>query len=195
MIIRDYTPEDEKEWLKCRLLSFYHSSYYDDIIHEKPKYSNEMIDLIAVKDGDIIGFLEIEYEQDPKDVCYLEGDRGGVIWNLGVLPDYQGKLVATKLFQEAIHRCKILGLKRLEAWTQDDTPSNRWYEKNRFILKESYLNVYANWCECKKNNMIQNVGEIYGIRSLNFEAPIHRKDELKEKFLKVLEVKLYELNL
>lgn len=32
MIIRNYPKEDEEGWLECRLLSFYRSSYYDDVI-------------------------------------------------------------------------------------------------------------------------------------------------------------------
>jgi len=32
LVIRPYTPEDQKKWLRCRLLSFYDSAYYDDVL-------------------------------------------------------------------------------------------------------------------------------------------------------------------
>ncbi len=62
----DYKDIDEKEWLRCRLLSFYDSSYYDDVIHKKPVYDNELIDLVAEEDGHIVGFIEIEIEKNCK---------------------------------------------------------------------------------------------------------------------------------
>ncbi len=197
MKIRDYKDIDEKEWLRCRLLSFYDSSYYDDVIHKKPVYDNELIDLVAEEDGHIVGFIEIEIENNCKEVCYLDGELGGVIWNLGVLPEYQRSAVATSLLNEAVERSKAKKLCRLEAWTQDDLASNKWYEKKGFNFIESYLNVYATWRECKDNKLIEtdNLGEHYGIRTLNFEVPITRKDEMLKKYSKINEVKLYELKI
>lgn len=195
MIVRTYRETDEKEWLKCRLLSFYDSSYCEDIVHQKPIYNSEMIDLVAENEDHIVGFIEIEIEKNVREVCYLEGELGGVIWNIGVLPEYQRSDVATNLLKEAIERAKLKKISRFEAWTQDDIASNLWYEKKGFYFIESYLNVYATWKECKENQLInsENMGESFGVRVLNFEAPIHRKEEVLKKYSKVHEVKLYEL--
>lgn len=194
MIIRDYKDTDEKDWLRCRLISFYDSSYADDVIHKKPVYDNDTIDLVAEADGQIVGFIEIEIEKECKEACYLEGERGGVIWNLGVLPEYHRSAVASSLLTEAIERAKLRKICRFEAWTQDDFASNKWYEKKGFDFIESYLNVYATGEECKENDLIKdNIGAYYGVRSLNFEAPITRKEEMVKKYAKVHEVKLYEL--
>lgn len=165
------------------------------IVHQKPIYNSEMIDLVAENEGHIVGFIEIEIEKNVREVCYLEGELGGVIWNIGVLPEYQRSDVATNLLKEAIERAKLKKISRFEAWTQDDIASNRWYEKKGFYFIESYLNVYATWKECKENQLInsENMGESFGVRVLNFEAPIHRKEEVLKKYSKVHEVKLYEL--
>ncbi len=194
MEIRNYVKEDEQNWLRCRLLSFYDCSYYDDVIHKKPSYNNEVIDLVALDDNMIIGFIEVEIEKSKKDVCYLDGELGGVIWNLGVLSEYRRNRVATLLLNEAIKLGKQKQLTRFEAWTQDDIAANKWYQNNKFKFIESYLNVYADGDECEKNNLIsKNIGERYGFRCLNFEAPIKRKKEMLEKYSRVHEVKLYEL--
>ncbi|HPJ88675.1 MAG TPA: GNAT family N-acetyltransferase [Thermotogota bacterium] len=194
MKIRAYKASDEQQWLKCRLLSFYDCSYCDDVIHEKPVYDNQVIDLVAVEDEQIVGFIEVEIEKKCKDVCYLDGELGGNIWNIGVLPEYRRDRVATQLLDEAVRIAKGFGIARFEAWTQDDVAANRWYERSGFLFIESYLTVYASWRECEENKLItEHIGEIYGVRELNFEAPISRKDEVLEKYSKVHEVKLYEL--
>ena len=196
MIIRNYQKEDEEGWLECRLLSFYRSSYYDDVIFEKPTYTNDVIDLIAEEDGKIIGLIEIEVEDESNEntdlICYLDGKRGGNIWNLAVLPAYQKRGIASQLLEEAIQIAKKRGITRFEAWTQDDKASMGWYEKCGFDFRESYLNVYAK-DEIKELDIdFSNIGPRYGIRLLNFEAPIERKDELRVKYQKVHEVILYE---
>ncbi len=195
MIIREYEKNDEYEWLKCRLLSFYRTSYCDDVIHQKPKYKNKCIDLVAVNDNTIVGFMEVEIEEHKKDICYLSGELGGVIWNIGVLEEYRNKGIATKLLDEAVIRAKKYNIKRFEVWTQDDLIANNWYVNRGFNFRESYLNVYASSKECIENNLIsEKIGNIYGIRNFNFEAPIQRKQEIMKKYSKYYEVKLYELN-
>lgn len=109
MEIREYSKSDEKEWLKCRLLSFYDCSYCDNIIHKKDEYAEKDINLVAVDNNEIIGFLDVE-------ICNNSTDIKGIIWDLGV-------------------------------------------------------------------------------RSVNFEVSLDRKDELKKKFYRVHEVRLYELKL
>ncbi len=196
MIIRDYKETDEQDWLKCRLLSFYDSSYAENIIYKKPTYFNSTIDLVAVENKKIVGFIEVEIEEEVGDVCYLDTTIGGVVWNIGVLPEYRRKKIANKLLNTAILKAKDFNITRFEAWTQDDKPANEWYKQNGFKFIKSYLNVYATHSECLKNDLINdNIGEIFAIRSLNFEVPIYRKEEIIKKYNKYYEVKLYEIKL
>lgn len=192
MEIREYNKKDEQSWLYCRLLSFYKSSYYDDIIFSKPIYNNEVIDLVAMDGNKVIGFIEIELDSDSQKACYLKGDKGGNIWNVGVHPEYQNKGIASKLLSEAIEIAKAKNIKRFEAWTQNDEASTSWYKKSGFIFHESYLNAYVS--EINNKAVVEQLGEIYGVRMLNFEAPIHRKSELKTTCDRIHEVMLYELN-
>ncbi len=190
MNIREYKKTDEKEWLKCRLLSFFDSSYYDDVVRSKDEYSTNDINLVAVEGDSVIGFIDIEIERKANEMCTGEGEVGGVIWNLGVLPEYRNKNIASKLLDIALEIAKEKNIKRLQAWTQDDIAANKWYKKRGFEYIQGYLNVFGS---VKLSSDL--VGEILGVRSVNFEAKLERKEELQKKFDRVHEVRLYELKL
>jgi len=188
MKIRKYVKSDEKEWLKCRLLSFYDSSYYDNIVHQKDEYGSNDINLVATDNDMIIGFIDIEIEKKQKEICNHEGELGGMIWDLGVLPEYRNKKIATLLLEKAIKIAKCRNIFRFEAWTQDDVPANKWYKNQNFKYIKGYLNVFGG-----ARLVADDVGEILGVRSVNFEAALERKSELIEKFDRIHEVRLYEL--
>ncbi|CAM3012162.1 GNAT family N-acetyltransferase [Hathewaya histolytica] len=137
MYIRGYERSDEQSWIRCRVVSFMDSSYFDYVQNFREEYNNPALRLIAIDNNQVIGFLDIEYEENLGDVCYFEGDLGGVMWNLGVLPEYRHKNVATNLWCKAKSILKDLGIKRVEVWTQDDKASNRWYIKQGFKLKKT----------------------------------------------------------
>lgn len=199
MIIREYRAEDETAWVRCRLISFLDSSYFDDVRKEKETYENTSISLVAEENGAIVGFIDVEYELEGGEVCYLKGDKGAVIWNMGVLPEYRSKGIAGKLFQSVKEILAEKGINRYEAWTQDDTNANSWYINQGFILRETYLNAFMKGNN--QNDMIQNyingkeIGDIYGIRNFNFEAPIERREELLPICYRLHEVRLYELKI
>jgi hypothetical protein len=46
--IGDYAPADEESWLRCRVLAFLHTAYYDDVLCAKPAYANPSIALVAL---------------------------------------------------------------------------------------------------------------------------------------------------
>ena len=189
MKIRKYLKNDEKDWLQCRLLSFFDTSYYDNIVRKKENYDNNAINLVAIEDNKIIGFIDVEIEKIKKQACYLEGKLGGVIWELGVLPEYRNKKTATRLLERAITLAKAKNICRFEAWTQDDIPINYWYKKHNFQYKEGYLNVFAD----QGKLVSDEIGKILGVRIVNFEASLDRKDELVKKYKRVHEVRVYEL--
>ena len=191
--IRSFSAADEQEWLECRLLAFYKTSYYDDILFAKPTYVNETIDLVAIIGKQLVGFIEIELDNHHRRACYLNGEKGGVIWNIAVHPKHQHKGIATKLLLTAVELARKKGIKRFEAWTQDDKAANMWYRRQAFERKTSYLNVYAHKIDIEKSKQLEDIiGKNYGLRSLNFEAPIKRKAELSKAYKRVHEVILYE---
>jgi len=197
MTIREYADSDERGWVRCRLLSFLDSSYYDDVRREKEQYENPSICLVAEEGDQIVGILDVEYEQNGGEACYLGGGRGAVIWHLGVLPECRGKGVAAALWNTAKGMLREKGVVRCEAWTQDDTDSNRWYTRQGFQCRESYLNAYIKGNPhdkaIKKLLHAGRLGRVYGIRCFNFEVPLERKAEMEKICYRLHEVKLYEL--
>src|SRR5690625_250385 len=77
MKIRFYRKEDERGWVRCRVLSFLDTAYFDNVLKEKERYENPSIELVAVEEGQIVGLLDIEYEVEEKTVCSRGAGVGG----------------------------------------------------------------------------------------------------------------------
>lgn len=191
MKIREYKDTDELEWVRCRVLSFLDSSYFDNVLRQKEHYENPTIELVAEEDSKIIGLIDVEYEAEKGKVCYKADELGGVIWHLAVLHEYRNQGVATLLLNEATVRLKNKSVKRLEAWTRDDKWVNDWYKRRGFKWKESYLHVYTEGNECDEITE----SKIKRLFICNCFAHYigDNKQEIKEKFKRVHECNLYEL--
>lgn len=144
MEIRDYQIEDETSWVRCRVLSFLDTAYYDIVAREKERYQHPSIELVAVENGVVIGFLDIECEEEPNAICTAHETLGAMIWHLAVHPDYRRKGIGTSLLNEAQKRLKEKQITYLEAWTRDDKWVQRWYLKQQFMKLSTYLHVYVN---------------------------------------------------
>ncbi|MDG5788406.1 GNAT family N-acetyltransferase [Evansella sp. AB-P1] len=194
MNIRGYNQQDEKGWVRCRLLSFLDTAYFDNVLREKETYENPSIELVAVEGKEIIGLLDIEYEQDPKTVCSHNTIPSGMIWHIAVHPDHQRKGVATALLSEAKQILKKHGIKRMEAWTRDDDWVNKWYEAHHFKKKDSYYHVFMEGVDETK---IALKSEIEGLHPvLGFAHYVGSNiEEVKGNFKRVHECRMYELML
>ena len=45
--IRDYCDDEEASWLRCRVLSFLGSAYYDDVKNERTAFAGDSVQLVA----------------------------------------------------------------------------------------------------------------------------------------------------
>lgn len=142
MIIRDYDVSDEAGWVRCRVLSFLQTAYFDNVLTEKERYDNPAIELVAEIDGQIVGLIDVEYETEELAVCSRGAGLGGMIWHIAVHPDYYRQGIGKALLKEAEKRAKKLELNRFEAWTRDDQWVQNWYEKMNFKNTDSYYHVY-----------------------------------------------------
>ena len=199
MILREYNGTDEQGWVRCRLLAFLDCSYYDDVRREKEVYDHPSVCYVAEDKGMIVGLIDVEYEEQEGEVCYFKGGRGAVIWHLGVLPEYRRRGVAAGLWRTAKEALISKGIDRFEVWTQDDAASNELYVSQGFVLREAYLNAFIQGAKVddviKRYIGLDHIGEIYGIRSFNFEAPLERKEELEQVCYRLHEVRGYELRM
>ena len=101
MIIRKYAESDERDWLRCRVISFLDCSYYNDVFTKRELYENDSICLVAEDDGKIIGLLDVEIETKAGDLCVAGKQRGAVIWHrdFGILRKRTGCAVMRVLLK------------------------------------------------------------------------------------------------
>lgn len=168
-------------------------SYFNDVLTKRETYENNAICLVAEDNGNIIGLIDVEIETSVGDLCVAGNVRGAVIWHLAVLPEYRRQSVATALWNEACKQLAERGVRHCEAWTQEDEPANRWYRKQGFrnFEEQNWLRCHANVSQTEWFLNKSNVGEIYGVEEMVFEAPASRKNEVSEHCSKIIEVRLF----
>lgn len=185
--MRAYLPADETSWLRCRVLAFLGSSYYDDVETTKPDL-DALVQLVAVvADGTVIGVLDAS----------LDG-ASATLETIGVHPDHQCKGVAGRLLREAFSVLSSAGATSITAWTRNDLPALAWYDAQGFVETFRYLHVYA-------NDYLQPVGEPLSsaVRQATglsvvagfFHADISREEELRAAFPRVYICRSLELSL
>lgn len=188
--MRPYREEDEQGWLRCRVLSFLGSAYYDDVRKEKERYDGPSIELVAHSGGEIVGLIDVELEREPGTVCSERNGLGGMIWHVATHPDDQRRGVATALLEEAERLARAENVVRFEAWTRDDAHVHAWYESHEFDLVDSYLHVYVELDEGLRD--LFPVTE--GLRPVKLFAHYvgDRREEIKRRFGRVHDCVLFE---
>lgn len=190
MEIRAYQSNDEIAWVRCRVLSFLDTAYFDNVLTEKEKYENPVIELVAIEDNHVVGLIDIEYELEERTVCSRGIGMGGMIWHIAVHPDYQRRGIASQLLYEAEKIAKAKDLNRLEAWTRDDEWVNQWYQKNSFTNVESYLHVYVEGNE-QKSVMLSEIPRLYPVHTFAHYVG-EDKDSIRKRFKRVHECICFE---
>ena len=142
LIIRPYNSSDEENWLKCRLVSFHDSAYYDDVYTKKPIFDNPSLELVAEIDGKIIGVLDLEKDNKDGSICYCKSGLGAMVWTIAVLPDYRRFGIASQLILKVVDWAKCKDIDFIEAWTRDDKWVLDWYESVGFSRFHSYWHIY-----------------------------------------------------
>ena len=188
--IRPYRPSEEEAWLRCRVLSFLGSAYFDAVEREKEHYERPAVELVAEEDGELVGLIDVECEEVPGTVCSDRPGLGGMIWHLAVHPDRQRRGIATALLQEAERLAAERGLVRFEAWTRDDPHVQAWYESHGFVQVDSYLHVYIELADGLRD-LFPIKG---GLRPMKIFAHYvgEDRDEVKRRFARVHDCVMYE---
>lgn len=194
MTIREYTPADEKGWLACRVVSFLDCSYFNDVKTEKETYLQPSVCLVAEGNGKIVGLIDAEL--DSYDLACAGDERGAIIWNLAVLPEYRRHGLAKALWNEMKNRLKAEGVSYCEVWTQEDEAANSFYKSVGFAREESQT-----WLRCRANaagieKMLARDAQdgIFGVEELVFNAPVMRREELMPLCDRIDEVRLYSMH-
>ena len=170
----------------CRLLAFFDTAFFDAVEREKERYDKDAIELVAEENGTIIGLLDLECESDG---LSARPRAGGMIWHLATHPEHQGQGVGSALLAEAEQQAGERGLVRLEAWTRDDAPTQRWYERRGFVQVDSYLHVYL-----ERNDLRAFDGELRLVKAFAHYTG-DRPEEIRQRFSRVHDDVLYEKRL
>ena len=194
MNIREYTPADERGWLACRVVSFLDCSYFNDVKTEKETYLQPSVCLVAEENGKIVGLIDAEL--DSYDLACAGDERGAIIWNLAVLPEYRRQGIAKELWNELKNRLSAEGMTYCEVWTQEDEAANSFYKNMGFAREESQT-----WLRCRANaagieKMLARDAQdgIFGVEELVFNAPVMRREELIPMCDRIDEVRLYSIH-
>jgi ribosomal protein S18 acetylase RimI-like enzyme len=186
VVIRPYEDRDERGWLICRLLSFFDTAFFDSVEREKERYDKPSIELVAEKDGQIVGLLDVECESDG---LAARPGPGGMIWHLATHPDHQRQGIASALLGEAVRRAREREIVRLEAWTRDDAATQRWYERHGFVQVDSYLHVYLG-----REDLRPFDSELRLVKALAHYTG-DRREEIRGRYARVHDDVLYEKQL
>lgn len=145
--IRDYRPDDEASWLRCRALSFLTSAYFDDVQSARTTFEGDSIQLVATVakpaqvrtpgTEQVVGILDVELWQD--DV----GTELATIDTIAVHPDHQRAGIADDLLSRALDRLAATGSTTLDAWTREDEAATAWYVRHGFRIGTEYLHVHT----------------------------------------------------
>jgi GNAT superfamily N-acetyltransferase len=132
--IRPYRDDDESEWMRVHAVILSISHAWNYTIQERPQYKGyESTRLVAVAEDRIIGLTDVQYDNEPGELCLLKDSRGGYVLEFGRLPEFAGNGVGKLLMDATILDAKKKGFSRLEYWSQERR-AQRYYA--RLGLKE-----------------------------------------------------------
>lgn len=169
--VRDYDPADERSWLRCRVLSFLDTNYYDDVATAKPA-RDPGLELVAIAGDQVIGLLDASID-----------DTSSTIETLAVRPDHRRLGIARVLLAEITDRLRTRGAIQVDAWTRDDAGTLAWYESQGFAQNTHYLHVYASTPEEARTAFGSPLNLMP--RSGFFHAWTDEEDALRNQFTRV----------
>lgn len=169
--IRDYSEADEGNWLRCRVLGFLDTSYYDDVVVAKPRY-DDGFQLVSVSGERIVGICDVS----------IAGESG-TIETIVVHPDHRRQGIAHGLLTTASERLRRTGRSRMDAWTREDAGPLAWYRAEGFVPVFRYLHVYASTPE-EMTRSGRTDGRLMP-RSGHFHACAENEEDLRATYARV----------
>lgn len=178
IVIREYKPSDELRWLDVHASVMVDSYAWWTVIHKKPSYKNEVIDLVAVNDRGIIGFITIEINSDIMKDSNLDGEYG-FVWEFGVYRDFRGNKIGEKLIKNAHEIMRNnFGINK-SIWYSQDPKAQEYYERlgMKEIERHWQFSVYPT--EAQKKMFIKDKFDCWTMRG---SCAIDHFEEVKKKY-------------
>lgn len=134
-LIRPYTATDVDGWLRCRLLAFLGTCYYDDVHPERDTFTLPVIQLVALDHDLLVGLIDVEVD-----------GVAATIDCIAVHPDHQRAGIGERLLAAAVEQLPPT-VTTLDAWTREDPQALAWYSGHGFTERYRYLHVYKGGSE------------------------------------------------
>lgn len=167
--VRAYRATDEPAWLRCRLLSFFDSDYFDDVKVTKTVLAPAGVELVAEYDGTLVGLIDVE----------IDGAEA-TIDSIAVLPEARRLGIASRLLDAALTALPA-DVETLDAWTRESEPANAWYLARGFVEQYRYLHVYRGDGDPELPKPAGLSAPVHAF----LHAPIEREAELRARFRRV----------
>lgn len=134
-VVRLYCPADEASWLRCRLLAFFGTCYYDDVQVSRAEFELPAVQLVAIHQDELVGLIDVE----------IDGSAA-TIDCVAVHPDFQRMGLGGRLLAAVLEQLPST-VKTLDAWTREDSQALEWYSAAGFVEQFRYLHVYKGYAE------------------------------------------------
>lgn len=121
--IVEYSVYRELEWLDIHASVMVDSAAWWTVLHKKPDY-DKVIDLIALANNKLVGFITIEINAD----IISDMNPAGFVWEFGVHRDFRGKGIAIALIDEAHIRLKYKYNINTSIWYSQDENAQKFYQ-------------------------------------------------------------------
>ncbi|MGW7681303.1 GNAT family N-acetyltransferase [Kribbella sp. NPDC054772] len=167
--IRAYRDSDAHSWLRCRLLGFFGTEYFDDVVVDRPTFENPAYRLVAAEDDTVVGLMDVEIFEDRATIDVL-----------AVHPDHQRRGLASQMLEAVLPRLKV-GV--LDAWTRGDASANAWYQRSGFVESFRYLHVYKSWQD--DSDGFEAPDGVDKVVSAFMHAPMSAEASMRERFERV----------
>lgn len=185
--VRPYQPSDEESWLRCRVLSFLHTQYYDDVKTERTLFERGALCSVAVlpgaDDDTVVGIVDIEI-----------AGVAATIDTIAVHPDHERRGIASHLLEAALPQLISRGITSLDAWTREDESANRWYLGRGFRENFSYLHVHLEPTDGDDTGFRSPAGLGGPIKAFA-HATLEHEEALRAKFGRVYRCRQYLMTL
>ncbi len=180
IVVRPFRDSDASSWLRCRVVAFLATNYFDDVVTAKPAYDLPSVELVAVLGDEVVGVLDVA----------IDGALA-TIETIATHPDHARRGIARDLLVEALRVLPSTAI-TLDAWTREDAAANAWYQSCGFRETFRYLHVYSRSDGEVASSIVSTRPGLTPVAAF-FHASIDNEVLLRAEYERVYVCRRYEL--